>query len=664
MANTMLSTKDLDLFGVPFMFTTNSQQYYKSFFGGIMSIISIVAIIILSNIQSLDLFERSHPQIVEERYPLINSPYYNLSNGNFFFGFELETGNSKKINPEYYFNISSSKNRFQYTENGYIISEEDISLKNCSDIISQSRFLNQHSTLTMRSLGGFKCIDNDNPSTQNGYGGNWTSLIQYSDISIYPCNQTLNSKCKPFEELSSLIENEGLYLKLLVPTYVYASSSLREKNPLFRDFNMIYIPLSNYASSMVDTFFTNITISEDQNYFVNMPVVHSLLYHSFYSYSSEIYGISNRINHKKRLAIVRMYFTKDVYSIKRSYMKIWALLSHIGGLFTIVSASVGTICQYYNSFLRNISLLKYNFNFVDNEQNFDFQLDCKLDGNTISDQKKAKSNLIAIDFNQSEKSSSEVIKNENGHSQRDDSKINSTQSPLKIRDTLKEGQNLFPTDKQLKNELKNENYNNEVNNNNLQDCKNNNNKNITIELQNLNNNNNLNKINHGDYVKHIVENYYQEDDDHPLQKIGMCFILKTICCQRFMSEKEQRLNELYKLSLKVFSDQLDITNYIKTINQLQSFKSIILNKYQNLSLNYLKKANLFNPTDVNNLSKEYEILGNTELNEAKIESIISIITYFKNLIELKDNNNQIDMLDRQIINKLDPVLKELIKKSV
>jgi len=112
-----IETKDFDIFGVPFMFTTNKNQYFKSFFGGVISIISLFIVLVATFTTSRDLFLRSQPRILIENYPLKEIPFYNISNENFFLAFRIESSSGLMDELKNYFtgqNVENAIKQYRY----------------------------------------------------------------------------------------------------------------------------------------------------------------------------------------------------------------------------------------------------------------------------------------------------------------------------------------------------------------------------------------------------------------------------------------------------------------------------------------------------------------------------------------------------------------------
>ncbi len=105
---------------------------------------------------------------------------------------------------------------------------------------------------------------------------------------------------------------------------------------------------------------------------------------------------------------------------------------------------------------------------------------------------------------------------------------------------------------------------------------------------------------------------------------------------------------------------MDIENYLKTLDQFDHLKSIFLNYYQKLSLEYLKKINLYNEFEREELAKEFNLLNRKQYKEKDLDEIMALILYYIDL--LKDNNKTKEsLIDKKIINRLNPLLKDLIK---
>ena len=108
---------------------------------------------------------------------------------------------------------------------------------------------------------------------------------------------------------------------------------------------------------------------------------------------------------------------------------------------------------------------------------------------------------------------------------------------------------------------------------------------------------------------------------------------------------------LYKFFINYISDRLDISYYIKLIENLKNLRILLLeNKIQNLSFDYIRNPDLNDTKDL----KLFEI----ELEKEPSKEIIQLINYYRNIKETK----KISAVDRELYSLLDSKITKYVGK--
>ena len=118
---------------------------------------------------------------------------------------------------------------------------------------------------------------------------------------------------------------------------------------------------------------------------------------------------------------------------------------------------------------------------------------------------------------------------------------------------------------------------------------------------------------------------------------------------------------IYQFCLKFFEEKLDVQNYLKTLDKIGHFKSIFLNYFQKLSLDHLKKKNLYNKEDREEIEQEYNVLNRKEYNDQDVDELMTLLLYFIDFLK-KPKDSKKSFIDKKIINNLNPYLKSLINE--
>ena len=388
-----LQTKDFDIFGVPFVLTVNRKNTYKSFFGGVASIISIIVILLISSIFSKELFERNQPNIINEYYPSKEIPFYQITNENFFFAVRIENRGGELKDYQNYFTIRAAIAVYDLLPYGWNYTVMDINIDKCSNIINKNKTSSEE--LDYEIIENYNCLDwkgdKRNEKSDNKFpvfGGDWNFKQNKTDltskapnltnfyISLDFCNKEVNPNCKSNQEIYNMLYLDSYYLTIVVPSFVYTSSDNKLSNPLKKSFKTRFIPINPDSFLETNVYFNIIDSYDDQDYIMSTQTKNS----TFYLNKMDIVTIPFSPQVRSNLSYnglmnLDVYFSRDLLSIKRSFLKIQELLSQIGGLFSLTGSTIGTLVSHYNVFLRNLSLISDEFNFIDDEKDTKFDID-------------------------------------------------------------------------------------------------------------------------------------------------------------------------------------------------------------------------------------------------------------------------------------------------
>jgi len=149
--------------------------------------------------------------------------------------------------------------------------------------------------------------------------------------------------------------------------------------------------------------------------------------------------------------------------------------------------------------------------------------------------------------------------------------------------------------------------------------------------------------------------------EKPLMQYGIRLLCKNFFCPLKLTDEEQRVVNTYNFCIKYFDEKLDIQNYLKTLDKVSRFKTIFLNNFQKLSLEHLKKKNLYLQEDRQEVQAEYELLTREAYEEKDIDELMTLILYFIDFLK-KGNSSSKSFVDKKLINNLNPFLKSLIKE--
>jgi hypothetical protein len=178
---------------------------------------------------------------------------------------------------------------------------------------------------------------------------------------------------------------------------------------------------------------------------------------------------------------------------------------------------------------------------------------------------------------------------------------------------------------------------------------------IISNLKNSNNQKNLNKDNYNKkFIDQLILNFdriFQKQDKLTFRDK---FLLMFRCCR--LGDKLKEKNYFYQKAKAKIKEKLDIVFILNKLDELDKFKMMYLNPYQNLALSYCKKANILH-TNYMNLIDFYEHFCE-ESDEKK--NVFNILEYF--IYKLRKKNT--DILDRKLLEMIEPELLKAIYDNI
>ena len=227
----------------------------------------------------------------------------------------------------------------------------------------------------------YKCIDFSSLKPNNvSLGGNWISApkITYGLIMFNMCNSINNPNCKSREEIYKFLDSNELLIAFIFPTFTWSSKDNLHTNPLKKDISAQYIPINSDTINYVSAYIETVVSSDDQNDIYENPQDEAMFYYKDHKNEPIVALKQNRFKGgsyptNELITNFSFYFTSQIRSYKRKFMKIPAILSLLGGILTTFTSSLGIILYYYNVFLRNLYLMSDSFNFIDDEKNLKFE---------------------------------------------------------------------------------------------------------------------------------------------------------------------------------------------------------------------------------------------------------------------------------------------------
>ena len=588
----------LDIYGTKFHFFINNQTRFKTFFGGILTIILCILIIIAVFIFGKDFFLRKNPSYtyssISENYEKIN-----LKKEKILIAFKIldSKGNQLINNSNYiYPEILYYKSNFNQETKMYNNTVEKISYYKCNlNELNKDFESNKNEEIF--------CIQLQNKT----FGGSMSNdFFDYFDIQFNYCKNGgnyyfNNSNCASIEEINSFFINDTITFYLYYSTVDFRSKNL--KNPFKNRLN-IHLNEINYKFRKTDKIYIKKNILEDDQGWLfsskkNISAWGADKIVSDYKYIS--YEDLKENNYSSMFYNFQLYMSLDKNYYSRKYTKIQEIIAIFGGLLTFFQYIGKNINNIINTSLKKINIV---------EKFIEFQ-----------NKKKRIIYYNKINLN---------ISNNNSINNLNDSII------LNYNNCSNCYYNLFP----------NTIYNNNSDNK------------ITIKKkfnsQIYSQNRIINIIQNINLNEHIRKSYsigYLSNNSFLVIDIKKR-INKILCCnnlyKKIGSHKPYKYN-IHELVDFLYYEKCGLNNYFNFLNDITILKELIFNHYQNLSLNFTKKLNINDEQNIKTYLMD------------DIEKSNKIIEYFKEKFKNKSNSNIdnfiFNRLDNQIKYKITSLKK-------
>ena len=334
--------QNIDIFGSPVNLTINHSRKSNTIFGGCLTIISIIGIIVYAIYNAEDFYLKLNPSVSRTTYSKTQAPSIMINKTTFPIAFNLWMGD-----------ITSSGLKF----NGWYINSNvstELTFKKCTKddfpLINKTNF---DEILGNSSL----CIDNLNYELFNNFeNDNNNGLIE---IEVRGCNRKTKADCDLIDQyinnnyISIMMTNVGIHLDDL-------------KNPLDYFIESLYImPAQGYLKQLNMKIKKETLITDDGWFIKNLKEQHALSLDMFYfDFSLGEQENGNQVNYnflrslkdktedinfndtgnysdyrdknKEILFILDIIPSNNEEIIKRIYLKLHNAVADVGGILSII----------------------------------------------------------------------------------------------------------------------------------------------------------------------------------------------------------------------------------------------------------------------------------------------------------------------------------------
>ncbi|CAD8084663.1 unnamed protein product [Paramecium sonneborni] len=353
-----------DVFGQTITLRMNKQNFYKTAFGGCVSLVLFFTMLLIFSQNLISFLNKENLTATVlttfEEFPSLAT----LNDNTFAFAIQIEQNNFIQ-NP--FFNIQvEQKHITRFLNGSRFENSSQLILIPCT-LDRFSNIFNQYGVNITKQfydldLQNFLCFNYN--STFSIQGTNSNQQFQYLKISVNNC--VTNKSCASDAERQNEIQKNGSFkLKLYTVNQI-----LNPQNPddqylqTFIDdsFYLKFLPSDVFKT--VDVFLKEYEVQND----LSLTPFSDIALSKFYILDQS--EIKERIEFQSKTSndIAAIYFRKSPYktSIYRSYLKIDELLSNLGGIQQIFFFFLGIILSLYNRFQLLVELANklYEFSLI------------------------------------------------------------------------------------------------------------------------------------------------------------------------------------------------------------------------------------------------------------------------------------------------------------
>jgi hypothetical protein len=586
--------KSLDIFGNSFSFTTFQHDKYKTTVGGLLSLICIVIAIIFTFLFGQDFFYRTNPKVRSQKVIPQFAQKINLTRDVLALPWRIEDDSTKPVNFDGLIYPKLSYYIYNYNEQNQLTLMKKIffNITKCSE--ENVKFPQLYKQL---NLSNYYCFDWEASDQKYTFGGFWDeSFLHYFEINFDFCKERQYSKsnnCTSIEKLKSYFSSDNpWYFSIFYPQFTFSNENLEA--PLKLVFKNYYYQF-NLNSQKTDRWkFKQVILDDDQGWILPSNKNTSVISYDRIDNDFSLVLDDDLVKEGSKSTFYKtvFYLEKDFDLFNRSFMKVQDLAAVVGGFLKIILVIFGFISSLFNKSLRKIHLFYEMFE-------CDF---LNQDNTNIKNSKTYKFNT----------NNQKTIIN------------NTSEIPLPSRISIRTNIN------------RNNNLDHNLQNNRIDDKKLTKLENKTNFMSKPEEKNSVNNINQKSYNHNIIQSNF-----------GMLFLIKKNLCTSMLSKEERRFNDILLLTNKYLNARLDVITYIRTLDTLDSIKSLLFNHYQNISLNFIKKQKISSQEDLDELQ-----ISPTE-DKSKIKDLVE---YYNKLTR----TNTLSNIDRQLL----PLLNDEIQKQI
>ena len=356
--------EEIDIIGSKFHFYQGKSPKRKTIFGGFLTIFLMITFITLIIIFGSNFFTRKNPSVTMSIDNDLKYEIIDLKKEKVFFAFRIEDYNGKFVNVSeilyfkiFYYSAEEDENGVYHSK----IKSEFLSYHICNDSDYNDRDLSKNfGILYCPDLGGKK------------FGGYWDSPnLYYFEIQVYFCENgshysSNNTKCTSLEKLRNFFnQDDPKFFAFYYPLIEF--NPLSYTNPIRKRYKNYYYIL-NYRLQKNDDVFLKKTIMNDDkgwlfNNYVNFSDWGVDSFKTTYSYYCDddliIEGVSTKIYE------LNLYTCMEKNYYSRYYMKLQNVIAIVGSLINLIFYICELLSEFIGDNILKLEIIQNTFDFSD-----------------------------------------------------------------------------------------------------------------------------------------------------------------------------------------------------------------------------------------------------------------------------------------------------------
>ena len=311
--------KQIDIFGIPPLFTIRGRPTFQTHIGSILTIICVTTILIYFIYLFTQMLCHKNPTFYSSIHYEEIPPEVKLSNNNFSFAFSLENFDYKNFIDNNVYNIKAFQTKLILQNDGsYKYQNTNLNIEKCNKITISYNY-------DKLPYDNLFCI-NDDIYLQGDYK---TPIWNYVTFNFYKCeNSTENNfSCKSENEINNLIK--GGFIGMYISDYSFQPNNFDKPFKIF--IKNLHRPFSIKYYKDIILYFKMVEIETDIGYFfeekkkIIIPGFDYIQDDSKYEYENPNNFLSLNI---------KFSLKKEIH--KRSYLKLQNIFSNVGGTMKLI----------------------------------------------------------------------------------------------------------------------------------------------------------------------------------------------------------------------------------------------------------------------------------------------------------------------------------------